>query len=117
MRLHGRRRQCPFHGRKRQSPEGRVGFTWSCRCHHARGSAQRGGSDILIGNLTSKFNSIMTSHVVENPLWSRTYHLLFEPLPDAPPRPHRWRAGGRERVSGRPHVAGTTGRSCTDTLT
>jgi hypothetical protein len=72
MRLHGRRRQCPFHGSKRQSPEGRVGFTWRRRCHHAWGSAQRGRSEVLIGNPTSKVNTIMTSHAVENPLWSRT---------------------------------------------
>src|SRR5262245_5875459 len=81
MRLHGRRRQCPFHGRKRQSPEGRVGFTWSRRCHPAWGSAQRGRSEVLIGNPTSKVNTIMTSHAVENPLWSRTLNRLVDQDP------------------------------------
>ena len=40
------------------------------------GSAHRRRADVLIGNLTSKVNAIITPHAVERPLWSRTDHAL-----------------------------------------
>src|SRR5215510_14246990 len=72
MRLNGRWSQRPFCWGKGQRPETRVGFGWRCWGHHPQGSALRGHAAVLIGNLTSEVNAIMTSHAVERPLWSRT---------------------------------------------
>src|SRR6266446_1400793 len=77
MRLHGRRRQRPFHWGTGQSPAIRVGCGWRCWCPHPSDSAIRGYTDVLIGNLTSEVNVIMTSHVVARPLWSRTVQELL----------------------------------------
>jgi hypothetical protein len=43
------------------------------------GSANRRRADVLIGNLPSKFNAIMTPHTAERPLWSRT-NTLYAPI-------------------------------------
>ena len=72
MRLNGRRSQRPFRWGKGQNPETRVDFGWRCWCQHPQGSALRGHAAVLIGNLTSEVNAIMTSQGVDRPLWSRT---------------------------------------------
>jgi hypothetical protein len=72
MRLNGRRSQHPFCRRKGQSPEAHIGFGWRCWWQHPQGSAMRGCADVLIRNLISEVNVIMTSHAVKKPLWSRT---------------------------------------------
>jgi hypothetical protein len=72
MRWNGRRSQRPFWWGKGQSPETRVDFGWRCWGQHPQGSALKGHAAVLIGNLTSEVNAIMTSQVVERALWSRT---------------------------------------------
>src|SRR4029453_7645197 len=75
MRLNGRRSQHPFRRRKGQSPEAHVGFGWRCWCQHPQGSAMRGRADVLIGNLTSEVNVIMTSHALKRPCGRVPYRL------------------------------------------
>ena len=67
IRLHSRRSQRPFHGRKGQGPKTGVGMGWRCWCHHPQGAAMSGYADVLIGNLTSEVNAIMTLPVVRDP--------------------------------------------------
>lgn len=73
MRLNGRWSPRPCGWGKGPRPETRIAFGWRCWGQPPQGSALRGQAAVLIGNLTSAVNAMMTSQAVERPLWSRTF--------------------------------------------
>ncbi len=72
IRLPDRRSQRPCPWKKGPRPKTCVGVVWLCGCQHLPGAARRGDAEVLLGHLTSEVDAIMTSHMVERPLWSRT---------------------------------------------